>query len=265
MNKKITILVAIVSSLLITSVLGFRWGDKTTVVAEYQSVAQKVADSENLEYKEIVNRQNDVYGENYSGDYIYANSNYEFLVDPTGRYVEAIFPNTTKMPVKTSEDKIVLDSGMVALDYFKQNWKDLIKGELDVETYSRYDNTKTYEIVEKKGILETGTKASISVDENGMLLAAVFVEGSYDSVSKIKENDLITSDIAYEKALGELKNYYDIIELKQYENNLKTFKGTIYWQLCFGALVNDNSGAETYFEIKVNAQSGEILEIVKAI
>ena len=41
MNKKITILVAIVSSLLITSVLGFRWGDKTTVIAEYQSVAPK--------------------------------------------------------------------------------------------------------------------------------------------------------------------------------------------------------------------------------
>lgn len=267
--KKRYIVFTVILTLLLLSLIGFQKSYESTLIKKYEGAVARLTLSEDINYGEVVNRNNIAYGENYSGDYLYEDGTYEYLVEPNGKYVEAIFPQTEMSnTILDSINEKVVSSSVDAENYFRQNFGSIIHGDIHVNTYLRQDGSKTYEVIEKIGNLESGTKASISVDQNNILISAAFIEGDFEMISNIDEEELITPDEAYDNALIQIKNIYNIyFEDGVYESRLKTFRGNVYWELQFTLEIENEAGnnVEKYFEVKVNPKTGIVEEIAEEI
>ena len=267
MKKRWILIVTAVVTAAIVMTLGFlganrsgRGGGKEILLR----VTQPVGD---LKEMGEIQRSDAKWGGSYAGDFLLEDDIYQYFVNPTGEYIEAILLK----PVELNRG-IELPTQSAAEEFFRKNYPFQIEGELTINQTFSGNNDCIYEIIEKQKGFETGTKASMIVSEQGFLASASFLLADYESFAKLDLEKLIPAAEAMvnicseiDAELGETKMFR--VPGGHYDAVIKTFQGQTYWEISFRGIVYDEqmNMEESGYTCKVDAFTGVVLEIAKSV
>ncbi len=218
----------------------------------------------------------DKFGTAFEGDYEYTASYYTYLVEPLDQFVSGIFHISQENEEKERAGGFFLDSQEAVVELFESNMGPFLKGTTVCELSSDAgQDMKIYTLTETVNGIETGTTACIIVDDdNGMLRAATFVKGDPEQVAGMDSSEFISEETALELALTEIKaRDAGIADIQpSFDNSwcgkaIHTFKGRTYWMLEFDAVVTfaDGTKEETFYAVRIDVVSGEVLEIAEMV
>lgn len=218
-----------------------------------------------VKYVDIISSKDEV----FAGQYKYSDGEYYYIYNSNGCYISLIIPVIDITP--TGEGVIsTIAAQNIAIKYFNTYNTAKITGEIISKGSEIEGIGYVYEVIEKIGELETGTKASVVINNEGKLLSASFIQGDSSLVSKYSSTDTITENQAYDialKAVIDFRQKNDIIDVTEesikeasYSAQLKTFKDKMYWNVSMPVKLDSNSDVRNYY-VQVDVFSGSVLEI----
>ena len=241
-------------------IMGFTDNPQHNLVLSGENLVENLTD-EQVTFVEKVS-SNDV---DYAGLYLYTDGNYNYYVDVDDNYISSVLPaRDFQNDISTVN---LIDESMacnVAEDYFDTIAGHLIVGNLETNVKEIVGIGWVIELTETVNNLETGTKASVIVNSNGNILTATVVNGDAEYISNLDKATLLTKEEASSLAVSalELDSAVEVISVVPSMEDLKTFKGKIFWKLVYPVKVNvDGVVYELNYYVDIDAISGNILEI----
>ncbi len=267
MKKKWIIVLTALITVAIVMTLGFSGGSRSNKGKAKEILSRISQPIGQLKDKGEIKRADANWGDSYAGDYLFEDDIYQYFVNLTGEYVEAILLKPVEL-----DRGIELSSQDAAVEFFRKNYPFEIQGELTVNRTFSGNNDSIYEVIEKQEDFETGTKASLIVNEKGFLASAAFLLADYEAFANLDLEKLITAaeamvniSSAIDEELGETKMFR--VPGGRYDAAIKTFQGQTYWEIRFHGIVYDEqmNMEEAEYTCKVDAFTGVVLEIAKSV
>lgn len=230
----------------------------------------------NADYQDTVTAGDELFGDAFEGDYEYTDSQYTYMIDPLDQFVTGIFHISQEDDGIARDGGFFLNSQNAVVELFESNMSQFLQGDTLCELSSGVGQGMTvYTLTEVIKGIETGTTASIIIDEeNKMLLAATFVKGDPERVVQLNSAEFISEEKALELALAEIKaRDSEVADIEPNFDNSRcgkavhTFKGQTFWYLQFDAVITFSDGTQeiTYYEVSIDVINGEILEIAEMV
>lgn len=171
---------------------------------------------------------------------------------------------------------IALENEEQAIALFEKNMGKLLVGTAVCRTdYAEGRTEIVYTVAEEINGIGTGTTASIVVDANTHTLKmANFLKGDAAKAAAINPEELISLEDALDMAIKEIRAKNPealsiITDQPDLDNHtyITTFKGDTYWVLEFDAVLTykDGKADKTSYSVHVDALTGQVLEVAKAL
>ncbi|MBR1758264.1 MAG: hypothetical protein IJ744_05995 [Lachnospiraceae bacterium] len=269
MKTRLIIVLSVLATVTVFIILGFNSTHQNNDEGE-NVITRCITPVGILNDKGEIQRSNSRWGNSYAGDEWFQDDIYNYFIDKSNHFIEAIY-----LEAELLGKGILLDSEDRVLQFFQMNFEDKLRGDITAFCNKSGNNDSIYEIVETVDNIETGTKASIIINEEGYLASAVFLLADYEAFEEmdLDLDKVITAQQAMTIVCEEIQEnevpeegFMRVPEGK-YDARLKTFKGVVFWEITFSSVIYDKSGTsfETQFICRVEATTGTVLEIARSL
>lgn len=242
--------------------------DPAAVQAACERVVKDFAENKTIEYvKVIAENEQDSALKNYSGDYVYEDDTYTFIVDPLYLYICRINPVSSdafdKLEIGNQKQYTGEEAEKTAKDIFAKILGKFFVNRSEIDaTYPKGGDDYTFTVGEKLDGIPTGNDAGIIITKTGELLSAVFEKGDTEQINRIiKDKDKIigfesAENIAVNKVQTDPDLKAENISIDETRQNEKgIYKGIPTWDVY---IKFSNEHGKFIAEVQVNIFSGSV-------